>query len=82
MNVVIRIDYMSGSRISQSASFPLRGRNPEFVALQWWKYLKKENSYRANLELVLANGDDITDQVKELEKKEWNKTEDIDHLPF
>jgi hypothetical protein len=82
MNVAIRIDYISASRISQSASFPLRGRKPETVALQWWKHLKKEISYRATLELVLADGNDITDQVKELEKKEWKNTDGIDNLPF
>jgi hypothetical protein len=81
MNVSLRIDYTSDSRISQSGSFPLRGRKPEQIALLWWKQLKKESSYRAKLEVVIADGQDITQQVVDLEKAETNNN-DFDNLPF
>jgi hypothetical protein len=82
MNVSIRIDYIASSKVSQTASFPLRRRTKEQVAYEWWKYLKKETSYRATLDKVFADGDDITDLVKELEEKEWNYTDGMDYLPF
>jgi hypothetical protein len=82
MNVFIRIDYITGSKISQTGSFPLRGKKPEQIALEWWKYLKKENSYRATLDKVTANEEDITQQVIELEEVERRKAEDMDGLPF
>lgn len=82
MNVVIEIHYKSGSRTTQSGSFPLRGRKPEQVALDFWKQIKKEMSYSAELEKVIANGDqDITQLVLELEEHEWNKSMN-DNLPF
>jgi hypothetical protein len=81
MNVSLRIDYTGGSRISQSGSFPLRGRKPEQIALLWWKQLKKESSYRATLDAVIADGQDITQQVVDLEKAETNNN-DFDNLPF
>jgi hypothetical protein len=81
MNVSIRIDFIGESRVSQSASIPLRGRKRERVALEWWKELKKEMSYRAILQKVIANGEDITTLVKELEKVELNKLME-DNLPF
>jgi hypothetical protein len=82
MNVVIRIDYIASSKVSQTGSFPLRRRTKEQVALEWWKNLKKETSYRAKLDKVFADGNDITDLVKDLEEKEWRNTEGMDYLPF
>lgn len=83
MNVSIRIDYISSSKVSQLASFPLKGRKREQVALQWWKQLKKDTSNRGTLEKVLANGEDITQLVKDLEKEEWKKADrSISDLPF
>jgi hypothetical protein len=81
MNVSIRIDYKSDSKISQSASLVLKGRRAEQVALQWWKELKREMSYRAELEVVTADGKDITQLVKDLEEQEWEKALN-DTLPF
>lgn len=82
MNVVIEIHYKSDSRALQTGTFPLRGRKPEQVALDFWKQIKKEMSYRAELEKVIANGDqDITQLVIDLEEHEWNKTMN-DDLPF
>jgi hypothetical protein len=81
MNVAIRIDYISSTRVSQSGSFPLRGRKPEKVALEWWKVLKKETYYRATLDNVIADGKDITELVKGLEEEEFNNALN-DELPF
>jgi hypothetical protein len=82
MNVVIEIHYKSDSRVLQTGTFPLRGRKPEKVALDFWKQIKREMSYRAELEKVMANGDqDITQLVLELEEQDWNKSMD-DNLPF
>jgi hypothetical protein len=81
MNVAIRIDYIASSRVSQSGSFPLRRRKPEQVALEWWKELKKETSYRAVLDKVVADGEDITDLVRNFEEEEHQKALS-DDLPF
>jgi hypothetical protein len=82
LNVSIRIDYISSSKISQSGSFPIyRGQKPEQVALKWWKELKKEAGYRAELQRVLSDGNDVTELVKNLEEEELNNTLN-DNLPF
>lgn len=83
MNVVIEIHYKSNSRALQTGTFPLRGRKPEQVALDFWQQIKKEMSYRAELEKVVANGDrDITQLVKEIEKQNMLKIMNEDNLPF
>ncbi|MEH7440491.1 hypothetical protein V7182_23875 [Neobacillus drentensis] len=81
MVVSIRIDYRSDSKVTQAASFPLRGRSHAKVALEWWKHLKRETSYRAELEKVTADGKDITQLVRDLEEQEWEKALN-DTLPF
>jgi hypothetical protein len=81
MNVNIEIHYMSDTKILQRGTFPLRGRSPAWVALEWWKHLKKEMSYHAVLDKVFCNGEEITEQVKELEEQQWRKSMD-DNLPF
>lgn len=83
MNIIIQIDYKaSGNQITQSSSFYSRGRQPEKVALEWWKQIKKEASYHAELIKVIVDSErDITQLVKDLEEKEW-KTLMNDHLPF
>lgn len=68
MNVSIRIDYKSNSKVSQSAYLPLRGRRAEQVALRWWKEIKREMSYRAELEIVTADGKDITQLVRDFRR--------------
>ncbi|MBT2722332.1 hypothetical protein [Bacillus sp. ISL-46] len=82
MNVVIEIHYKSDSRALRTGTFPLRGRNPEKVALDFWKQIKKEMAHRAELEKIIVDGDkDITQLVIDLEKEEWNKSMN-DNLPF
>jgi hypothetical protein len=82
MNVSIEIHYKTDSKTVQKGSFPLRGRKPEKVALEFWKQIKKDMSHHAQLEKVIVDGDqDITQLVKDLELLEWNKSMD-DNLPF
>ena len=66
----------------QRGSFQLRGRKLEHVALQFWKEIQREMSYRAKLEQVIVNGDkDITQMVIDFEKQERNNAM-YDNLPF
>jgi hypothetical protein len=81
MNVTIEIHYKADSKLMQRASFPLRGRKPERVAYDFWKSIKKEMPYPVVLEEVLAAGEEVTDQVKELERRELLNTMN-DDLPF
>jgi hypothetical protein len=79
--ITIEIHYEAASKIVQRGSFPQKGRKPEQVALQFWKAIKKEMSYRAELERVLADGNDITQQVRDLITQELNNL-DNGELPF
>ncbi|MBT2656602.1 hypothetical protein J7E81_15390 [Bacillus sp. ISL-18] len=81
MNITIEIHYKADSNIMQRASFPLKGRKPEYIALQFWKDIKKELPYNAVLEQVISAGEDITEKVKELEKQQLLKIMN-DDLPF
>ncbi|MFS0776092.1 hypothetical protein ABC255_08810 [Neobacillus sp. 3P2-tot-E-2] len=79
----IQIHYITSSKAYQKGDFQLRGRKPEQVALDFWKQIQKHMSYRAELEKVICNGEDITDKVKELEEFEIRKIDDsMDYLPF
>jgi hypothetical protein len=80
--ITIEIHYEAASRIVQRGTFPLKGRKPEQIALQFWKAIKKEMSYRAELERVLAGGNDITQQVRDLIAQELNNIEHNGELPF
>jgi hypothetical protein len=82
MYVHIQINYFASSKLTQSGSFQLRGRKPEYIALQYWKQIKNDMSYHAQLEKVILNGDqDITKLVLDLEKREIEKSMN-DNLPF
>jgi hypothetical protein len=81
MNITIEIHYQATSKLMQRASFPSRGRRPEYIAFQFWKEIKKEMPYNVGLEEVLAAGEDITQKVKELERQELLNTMN-DGLPF
>lgn len=82
MTVLIQIHYKADARVSQAASFHLKGRKPEQVAFLWWKQIKKEMSYLVELEKVIADNQDITQLVIDLEKLEWKTAEDNWDLPF
>ena len=71
MTATIQIIYRSaasGSKILQGASFPLRGRQPQEVAFDWWKQIKREMPVDSLVQ-CLCNGEDITEIVKEMDKK-------------
>jgi hypothetical protein len=69
MNVLIVIHYISAdNKVMQKGSFPLRGKTKEQVAYEWLRQIKRQMSYYEELEKVTADGEDITDKVKELEK--------------
>jgi hypothetical protein len=70
MGIVIRIDYsVHGNKSYQQGSFSSRGKRPEDIAYKWWKQIKKEHSYWAELERVIVNRDqDITDKINETDK--------------
>jgi hypothetical protein len=72
-NITIEIHYKGDSKALRRGSFPLRGKNPERVAYEFWKSIKKEMPYPVVLEEVLAAGEDVTDLVRDLEKQELYK---------
>ena len=68
MNVIIEIHYISnGNKVMQRGSFPLRGRKPEKVAFDWWKQIKREMPFGAELSELLIDGEDKTEIIKEME---------------
>lgn len=69
MNVLIQIFYTTNDNsVLRRGSYPLKNRKPEEVAYEFWKWIKKEHPYSCELEKVIANGEDITQLVKKLEK--------------
>jgi hypothetical protein len=71
MNVIIQIHYITienNGRILQRGSFLLKRRKPEQVALEFWEWIKREMTVEIKLERVIADGEEITELVKELEK--------------
>jgi hypothetical protein len=71
MNITIQIHYIAienEGRILQRGSFPLKRRKPEDVAYAFWRRIKKEMSLEIAIEQVIADGEDITEIVKELDE--------------
>jgi hypothetical protein len=69
MNVLIQIFYTSNDNsVLRRGSYPLKNRKAEEVAYEFWKWIKKEHPYSCELEKVIANGEDLTQLVKNLEK--------------
>jgi hypothetical protein len=71
MNVTIQIHYITienNGRILQRGSFPLKRKKPEEVAYEFWKWIKKEMPLEIAIEQVIADGEDITELVKELDE--------------
>jgi hypothetical protein len=60
----------------RSGSFPLRGKSKEYAAYEFWKWIQKEHPFEIELQKVICDAEDITEQVKEIEKKYF------DDLPF
>jgi hypothetical protein len=71
MNVTIQIHYITienNGRILQRGAFPLKRRKPEEVALEFWRWIKKEMPLEIAIEQVIVDGEDITELVKELDE--------------
>jgi hypothetical protein len=69
MNVLIVVHFISSeNKIMQRGSFPLKGKAKEVVAFEWWNQIRREMPYGGELEKVTADGEDITEKVKEMEK--------------
>lgn len=70
MNVLIHIHYITenDNKILQKGEFPLRGKSKEQVALEFWKWIKRENMYSVEIEKILCDGEDMTDAVRRLMK--------------
>jgi hypothetical protein len=69
MNITIRIIYAAievESKSMRSGSFPLKGRKPEQVAYEFWKWIQKEEPLELELEKVIVDAEDITELVKSL----------------
>ncbi|WP_226087491.1 hypothetical protein [Mesobacillus sp. S13] len=71
MNVTIKLMLsVNGIRIAKGGTFPLRRRQPEQVALDWIKEIKKEMNVEDVLE-VFADGEDITEKFDRYQKTNW-----------
>jgi hypothetical protein len=69
MSILIQIFYTTSDNSGfRKGSFSLKNRKPEAVAYDFWKWIKKEHPYPCELEKVLADGEDLTQLVKNLEK--------------
>ncbi|OLS39155.1 hypothetical protein [Bacillus sp. MRMR6] len=67
MSILIEVHYISSeSKIMRRGSFPLRGKSKEQVALSWWKEIKREMPYGAELEILKIDGEDVTEVIKEM----------------
>jgi hypothetical protein len=67
MSVLIVIHYISlDNKVMRRGSFPLKGRKKEAVALEFWKWIKREHPFECELEQVIVDGEDITEKMKEL----------------
>jgi hypothetical protein len=73
MTVLIVIHYISNdNKVMRRGSFPLGKRKVEEVALDFWKWIKKEHPYECVIEKIIADGEDITDLIKKLESTNIN----------
>jgi hypothetical protein len=65
--VIITIRYTSpAGTVLQQGDFPLRGKNPEEIALQWWRQIQKEVYTDELVSVVVGIDEDITEKVKAL----------------
>jgi hypothetical protein len=74
MTVLIVIHYISNeNKILRRGSFPLKGKLKEEVALEFWKWIKREMPFECEFEKVTVDGEDFTEVVKELERSKLNE---------
>ncbi|MCM3763425.1 hypothetical protein [Neobacillus niacini] len=68
MNVTIEIHYISNeTKVMQGGTFPLRRRNQQQVAWEFWQQIKQKMPFGAELEKVIIDGEDKTVLVKQQE---------------
>ena len=68
MNAVFSITFMvNNMRVFRSGNFPLKGRKPEVVVLEWIKDMNRKEFYVSQILKVVYNGNiDITEEVRKL----------------
>lgn len=71
MTVLIQIHYISSdNRLYRKGEFPLKGRSREQATFDFFKWIQREMPYGAELRKVLCDGEDITELVEEIIKKD------------
>jgi hypothetical protein len=69
MTLLIVIHYISNdNKLFRRGAFPLKGKLKEAVAWDFWKWIKREHPFECEIEKVIVDGEDITENVKEMEK--------------
>jgi hypothetical protein len=69
MTALIVIHYISNNnKVLRRGSFPLKGKEKEIIALEFWNWIKREHPFECEIEKVIVDGEDITEKVKEMEK--------------
>lgn len=68
MTVLVELWYISNdNRVFRRGSFSDK-KKPEEVAFEWWKQVRREMPFGGDLEKVTANGEDITEIVKKMDR--------------
>jgi hypothetical protein len=56
------------NKVHRRGEFQLKGKQPEEAAWEFWKWIKREHPWEVELEKVLCEGENITEEVKKLEQ--------------
>jgi hypothetical protein len=73
-HITIQLKYISqGIRVRRGGTFPLKGRLPINVALDWIKEIKKEMEIAEILEVIYDGNNDITEEVNKFVKAPLNE---------
>jgi hypothetical protein len=56
------------NKVLMSDSFSLRGKKREVAPYDWFKQIRREMPFGANLEKVICDGEDIPELVQEIDK--------------
>lgn len=68
-NVLIQIHYITNdSKVLRRGEFKLNRKKPEEAAWEFWQWIKREHPWPVELEKVLCEGKDITEEVEKIEK--------------
>lgn len=70
MTIIIQIYYITnGNNVLRRGEYKLKGKKPEELALDFWTWIKGEHPYHCEITKVIADGEEITEKVKDLEIK-------------